>query len=125
MVTAPGLVTGERMSVDEFLRRWEELPYLKNAGLIDGIVHVGLPVSREHGSLDTLLTWWLAHYAYATPECSAGNNSTWLMLGNAPQPDAYLRISPSHVPPDGPKMLAALNAGLSSQDHQRFVERLA
>jgi hypothetical protein len=25
---------------------------------------------------------------------------------------------------DGAKMLAALNAGLSSEDHQRFVERL-
>ena len=26
---------------------------------------------------------------------------------------------------DGAKMLAALNAGLSSEDHQKFVERLA
>jgi len=26
---------------------------------------------------------------------------------------------------DGAKMLATLNAGLSSEDHQKFVERLA
>jgi len=39
-IVAPrGLVTGERLSVDEFLRRWEELPELKNAELIDGVVY--------------------------------------------------------------------------------------
>jgi Uma2 family endonuclease len=216
MVAAPGLVTGERMNVGEFLRRWEELPYLKNAGLIDGVVYVGLPVTLEHGSLSSLIICWLAQYAYATPGCKGGSNSTWLMLDSSPQPEAYLRILPSHggqsrdekrycaggpelaveicvtstevdfgpklrlyqragvreyitieifgkrmvwrklenavyvaqqIPPDGilrsqvfpglwldvaafwdddgAKMLAALNAGLSSEDHQRFVERLS
>jgi Uma2 family endonuclease len=216
VVTATELVTGERMTVDEFLRRWEELPDLKNAELIDGFVHVPSPVSREHGSFDSLIHWWLVHFAHATPGCQGGSNSTWLMLDNAPQPDAYLRILPSHggqsgdekrfctgapelavevcltstevdfgpkrklyqragvreyitietfgnrivwrmlengvyvsqeVPPDGilrsqvfpglwldvaafwaddgAKMLAALNAGLASEDHQKFVARLA
>jgi Uma2 family endonuclease len=213
--TTVELVTGERMTVEEFLHSWEEQPNLKNAELIDGVVHVASPVSREHGSIDTLIHWWLAHYAHATPGCDAGNNSTWLMLDSAPQPDAHLRILPSHggqsgddrlycngapelaveiclttevdfgpkrklyqracvqeyitielfrkrlvwhvlqndvyfyqeYPPegifrslvfpglwldvtaiwaeDGAKMLAALNAGLSSEDHQKFVERLA
>ncbi len=50
------------------------------------------PVSREHGSLDFLIHWWLGHYAQATPGCAGGSNSTWLMLESAPQPDAYLRI---------------------------------
>jgi hypothetical protein len=31
VVRRPGLVTGERLTVEEFLRRWEELPELKNA----------------------------------------------------------------------------------------------
>jgi Uma2 family endonuclease len=96
MLRLPGLVTGERMIVEEFLRRWEELPGLKNAELIDGVVHVPSPVSREHGSLDTLMHLWLAYYAQATPGCRAGNNSTWLMLESAPQPDAFLRILPAH-----------------------------
>jgi Uma2 family endonuclease len=95
LVTTTELVTGERMTVEEFLHRWEELPDLKNAELIDGIVYVPSPVSIVHGDLDTLVHWWLAHYAQATPGCRAGNNSTWLMLGSAPQPDAYLRILPS------------------------------
>jgi len=92
----PGLITGERLTVEEFLRRWEELPELKNAELIDGVVYVPSPVSLEHGNLDTRIIWWLSHYAQATPGSKAGNNSTWLMLGSAPQPDAYLRILPSH-----------------------------
>jgi Uma2 family endonuclease len=95
-VRPPGLVTGERLTVEEFLRRWEELPDLKNAELIDGVVYVSSPVSLNHGSLDILIHWWLAHYAHATPGCKGGSNSTWLMSGSAPQPDAYLRILPSH-----------------------------
>jgi Uma2 family endonuclease len=95
VLTATELVTGERMTVEEFLRCWEDLPELKNAELIDGVVHVSSPVSRDHGSFDFLIHWWLAHYAQATPGCVGGSNSTWLMLDNAPQPDAYLRILPS------------------------------
>ncbi len=96
MALPSDLVTGDRMNVQEFLRRWEELPDLKNAELIDGIVHVPSPVSRQHGCLDTRIISWLAQYAQLTPGCEAGNNSTWLMLDSAPQPDAYLRILPAH-----------------------------
>ena len=95
MVRPPGLVTGERLTVEEFLRRWEDLPELKNAELIDGVVYVPSPVSLNHGSLDFLIHVWLGYYAQATPGCKGGSNSTWLMLGSAPQPDAYLRILPS------------------------------
>ncbi len=96
IVRPPGLVTGERMDLEEFLRRWEELPDLKNAELIDGVVYVASPVSREHGRRDGRIIWWLRHYADRTPGCDCGDNSTWLMLGSAPQPDSYLRIVPSH-----------------------------
>jgi Uma2 family endonuclease len=96
VVRPPGLVTGERLTVDEFLRRWEDLPELKNAELIDGVVYVPSPVSLDHGSLDSRINLWLGYYAQATPGCKAGSNSTWLMLGSAPQPDVYLRILPSH-----------------------------
>jgi len=92
----PGLVTGERLTVEEFLRRWEHLPELKNAELIDGVVFVPSPVSLDHGSLDSMMIWWLTEYSYATPGCQSGNNCTWLMLGDAPQPDAHLRILPEH-----------------------------
>jgi Uma2 family endonuclease len=106
----PGLITGEQMSVEEFLRRWDALPDLKNAELIDGVVYVSSPVSREHGSLDSLIHWWLATYAHRTHGCATGINSTWLMLGSAPQPDAYLRILPSHGAQSGDEALFCTGA---------------
>jgi Uma2 family endonuclease len=96
VVTAKELVTGERMEVDEFLRRWEPLPDLKRAELIDGVVYVPLPLSLEHADPDMLIHWWLAHYAQATPGCRAASNGTWLMLDSAPQPDACQRILPAY-----------------------------
>jgi len=103
VVKPPGLVTGERLTVEEFLRRWEELPDLKNAELIDGTVYVPSPISIVHGDLDNLVHWWLGHYAHATPGCKGGSNSTWLMAGSAPQPDASLRILPAHGGQSGNK----------------------
>ena len=99
----PGLVSGERLTVEEFLRRWEELPELKNAELIDGVVYVPSPVSIEHGSLDFRIHLWLTYYAQATPGCTGATNSTWLMSGSAPQPDVCLRIPPSRGGQSGNK----------------------
>ena len=110
MVRPRGLVTGERLTVDEFLRRWEELPDLKNAELIDGVVFVASPVSREHSRLDTRIIVWLYYYAQATPGCDNGNNGTWLMSGSAPQPDVYLCILPSHGGQSGNKGPLAVGA---------------
>lgn len=96
VITATGLVTGDRMDVGEFLRRWEELPELKKAELIDGSVYVPSPVTLEHARRDKRILWWLTQYSDATPGCECGENGTWLMLDSAPQPDAFLRILPSH-----------------------------
>ena len=92
----PQLLPGQRMTRDEFLCRWEELPELKNAELIDGIVYMASPVSNRHGASDTLIHGWLMVYAAATHGCQAGNNETWLMAESSPQPDSHLRILPEH-----------------------------
>ena len=44
------LTTGERMTREEFLRRWEDLPELKfkRAELIEGVVHMPSPVRADH-----------------------------------------------------------------------------
>jgi len=110
LVRPPGLITGDRMNVKEFLRRWEALPDVKNAELIDGVVYVPSPVSLEHGTLDSLIHLWLGYYAQATPGCRAGNSSTWLMQDSAPQPDAFLRILPSHGGQSGNKRQYAAGA---------------
>jgi Uma2 family endonuclease len=95
-VSSPELITGQRMTREEFLCRWEALPDLKHAELIEGIVYVGSPVSIDHGTPDTSAIAWLAHYAWHTPGCEAGNEVTWMMLESSPQPDAFLMISPEY-----------------------------
>ena len=92
----PQLLPGQRLTRDEFLCRWETLPDLKNAELIDGIVYMSSPVSNRHSTFDFLIHAWLGAYAAATPGCAGGSNGTWLMSESAPQPDADLRILPEH-----------------------------
>ena len=88
------LVTGEKLTREEFLRRWEVLPELKHAELIGGVVYVPSPLSLAHSSHHSLANLWLGHYAAFTPGCGGGLEATWLMLTDAPQPDVHLRILP-------------------------------
>jgi Uma2 family endonuclease len=90
------LVSGDYLSREEFLRRWEHMPQIKRAELIGGIVYMPSPVSIEHGENDNPITTWLGMYAAFTPGCKAGNNTTWLMLEDAPQTDGHLRILPEY-----------------------------
>src|SRR4051794_18742318 len=91
---AKPLLHGERLTLEEFLRRWEQQPDLKFAELIEGVVYLPSPVGVAHGDEDYLLAGWAMHYTTRTPGCRGGNNATWLMRGNAPQPDIHLRILP-------------------------------
>lgn len=90
----PALVTGQRMSREEFLRVWEQMPGVKNAELIDGVVYVSSPVSLDHSEFDGMIHWWLGQYAAFTPGVRYAPSATWLMLESAPQPEAALRILP-------------------------------
>jgi Uma2 family endonuclease len=92
----PPLVPGEKLSRDEFLRRWEAMPQVKKAELIGGIVYMPSPLSIAHGVMDNHISVFVGVYAASTPGCQAGNNATWLMLEDSPQPDTYLRIRPEH-----------------------------
>ncbi|MGA7234635.1 MAG: hypothetical protein WBY44_03075 [Bryobacteraceae bacterium] len=47
-VSPPPLRNGDHLTSDEFMRRWEAMPNLKHAELIDGIVYMPYPVSRLH-----------------------------------------------------------------------------
>ena len=86
------LVAGDHVTREEFLDRWEAMPELKFAELIGGTVYMPSPLRPEHSHADGNLGYALSHYAIHTPGCDAGPNCTWLMLGDAPQPDFYLRI---------------------------------
>jgi hypothetical protein len=94
-VTAP-LYPGQRLTREEFLRRWEALPDVKFAELIDGVVYMPSPQMSDHGRTENDVNTWLGTYRAFTPGCDSGNQSTWLMVQSAPQPDAYLWILPEH-----------------------------
>lgn len=90
------LSAGDVLTLDEFLRRWEKMPNLWRAELIGGIVYMPSPLSRAHGVMDNNVGAWLGVYKAATPGCEACDNSTWLMEGDAPQPDTSLFVLPEY-----------------------------
>ena len=94
-VIPPLLREGDRMSRDEFLRRWELLPDLKHAQLLDGIVYMASPVSTKHGSFHSDFGTWLGTYRSRTPGCESVMDGTALIERDAPQPDIALRILPA------------------------------
>jgi Uma2 family endonuclease len=96
-VSTPPLIEGDSLTSDEFMRRWEEIPDLKHAELIDGIVYMPSPVGRGHQIFEPFLSGWLDFYATSTPGCCPGTEGTWLMGKNqVPQPDITLFILPEY-----------------------------
>jgi Uma2 family endonuclease len=93
----PALENGDRLTRAEFERRYEAMPHLKKAELIEGVVYVPSPVRhRQHGSAHAHLIVWLGQYAAHTPGVEVGDNSSVrLDLDNEPQPDALLFIDPT------------------------------
>jgi Uma2 family endonuclease len=91
----PLLRDGDRMSAEEFERRYDAMPDLKKAELINGVVYMGSPVRLDdHGEPHVHLSLWLATYKVATPGLRAGDNSTARLEGdNRPQPDLVLMIA--------------------------------
>ena len=85
---------GDRLTLADFLERWERMPELKFAELIDGVVYMPSPVSREHGRLASRMNLLLGVYAARTGRCETTIDATWLMEGSAPQPDVALQLLP-------------------------------
>jgi Uma2 family endonuclease len=89
----PPLQSGDHLTVEEFERRYDAMPNLKKAELIEGVVYVGSPVSEDHAGPHFDFVAWLGIYRWATPGVLGGDNASLrLDLRNMPQPDAYLRI---------------------------------
>ncbi len=93
----PILEPGDRLSLPEFERRYEAMPHLKKAELIEGTVFMPSPTRfRRHGRPHAHLIGWLVAYEAGTPGVEAGDNTTArLDLANEPQPDALLIIDPA------------------------------
>ena len=90
----PILEGGDRLSRAEFERRYQGMPEVKKAELIEGVVYVASPLRyRQHGRPHSNIMTWLGVYETATPGVESADNPTVrLDLDNEPQPDALLRI---------------------------------
>ena len=92
----PPLRMGDKLTREEFLRRWEADPKIKLAELIEGVVYMPSPVSAEHGRMERWLSGWLALYQAGTLGTDGQNNTTSFMLEDTPQPDLNLRLLPEY-----------------------------
>jgi Uma2 family endonuclease len=94
----PPLEQGDRLTRDEFERRFEAMPHIKKAELIEGVVNMAPPALRwdYHATPHAKLITWLGTYEAATPGVRTGDNaSVRLDLDNEPQPDVILMIEPT------------------------------
>jgi Putative restriction endonuclease len=92
----PPLENGDRLTRDEFERRYDAMPHLRKAELIEGVVSMPSPVRHDrHGRQHFRLIAWLGAYEAVTPGVEGSDNATArLDVINEPQPDALLIIHP-------------------------------
>jgi Uma2 family endonuclease len=124
----PPLESGDRLTRHEFERRYQAMPQIKKAELIEGVVYVASPVrATRHGRPHAKIMTWLGTYWAATPGVDLQDNTTVrLDADNEPQPDALLRIEPevggnSRISEDdyiegAPELIAEIAASSASYD---------
>jgi len=92
----PILENGDRLTLPEFERRYDAMPAVKKAELIEGAVYMPSPAGfRRHGRPLVHIVAWLATYGEGNPGLIAASNaSVRLDLDNELQPDVLLLIDP-------------------------------
>jgi Uma2 family endonuclease len=90
----PPLENGDHLTRREFERRYNTMPNVKKAELIEGVVYMPSPVRfTAHSEPHYLMIGWLFFYHASTPGLRAGDNATVrLDPDNEPQPDVLLRL---------------------------------
>ena len=133
-VITPPLVDGERLGREEYHRRYLEMPDVKKAELINGVVHMPTPVRTDLVGMPRLhLCGWLGHYPWHTPGLRAGSHCTIRFQGdNDLQPDIMLMIDRSHggqamLDSDGyitgaPELLAEVAGSSSSKASDERIQ---
>lgn len=96
VVGPPPLESGDRLTRYEFERRYNAMPHVKKAELLEGVVYVPSPVRASHGSAQGQIVGWAGTYCASTPGVELADNTTVrLDPDNEPQPDALLRLEPA------------------------------
>ncbi len=137
-VQVPPLENGDRLTRIEFERRYSNMPDVKKAELVEGVVYMASPLRFEpHAEPHADLIVWLGNYKVATPGVRLGDNPTIrLDLDNEPQPDAVLLLDAtvggqSYLGKDGyiegaPELVtevAASSAAIDLGDKKRSYRR--
>jgi hypothetical protein len=123
----PPLENGDRLSRDEFERRYAVMPKSCNAQLIAGAVYISTSIRfRSHAKPHSQLNGWLCNYQIFTPGVEVGTSITVrLDEENEPQPDIILRIeapggqttiSDDDYIEGAPELLAEISASTVSID---------
>jgi Uma2 family endonuclease len=127
----PPLESGDKLTRSEFERRYQAMPDVKKAELIEGIVYIAAALRyQSHGEPHAYIMGWLATYQAATPGVGIADNTTVrLDADNEPQPDALLRIEQggqSRISADDyvegvPELIVEIAASTASLDlHQKL-----
>ncbi|MEZ4659713.1 MAG: Uma2 family endonuclease [Caldilineaceae bacterium] len=129
----PPLEAGDRLTHPEFMRRYNAMPNVHKAELIEGVVYMPSPVRHSsHGKPHANIITLLGLYCAATPGTEISDNATVLLdMDNDPQPDAILRLDEraggaSSVNADGyiegpPELVVEIAASTESYDlHDKF-----
>lgn len=90
----PQLENGDRLSREEFHRRYEAMPANVRAELIKGVVYMASPVrAQNHGKPHAQIMSVLGSYQISTPGLELLDNVTYIASEDyEPQPDGVLRI---------------------------------
>jgi Uma2 family endonuclease len=93
----PSLDNGDRMTQQEFHRRYEAYPNDVKIELIGGTVYVASPMRTPHGDLTWKLVIPLDYFTEHTPGIR-GSDGASVILGESsePQPDLHLRLLPEY-----------------------------
>jgi len=122
------LEPGDHLTRAEFERRYNAMPEVKKAELIEGVVYMSFPVRyKSHGKPHSEIHGWLFNYVINKTGIEIADNVTLrLDQDNDPQPDLILRIDEasggrSHVTDDdylegSPELIVEIASSSASYD---------
>jgi Uma2 family endonuclease len=88
---SPRLESGDRLTRNEFHRRYLASPKIKKAELVEGVVYVASAVGARHAEAHAWIVGWLGAYQSQHPELRLhGGATVFLDADNEVQPDACL-----------------------------------
>ena len=122
----PLLESGDRLTREEFHRRYLARPDIKKAELVEGVVYVPSPARFDlHGEPHANIVCWLGTYKARTPGVRLGDNATVILdADNEVQPDAFLmreapggpRLTEEHYIEGAPQLIVEVAASSATYD---------